>query len=62
MIAWLDAALPPLDPALGFILLLAAFAGFGVARLFDRTRSRPVPEPHRYADVHGDVTRMPERR
>lgn len=59
MIAWLDAALPPLDPALGFILLLAAFAGFGVARLFDRPRSRPVPERHLDADVHGDVTERP---
>jgi hypothetical protein len=62
MIARLDAALPPLDPALGFYLLLAACAGYGIARILDRARREPAADPHRYAEAHGDVTRRPEAR
>ncbi|MFC5423012.1 hypothetical protein ACFPOB_26030 [Bosea eneae] len=57
MIAWLDSQLPPLDPALGFILLLAALAGFCLARLLDRPARGTVPDPH--AHEYGDVTERP---
>lgn len=38
MIAALDALIPPLDPAIGFFLLLAVAVGWLLARLFDRAR------------------------
>jgi hypothetical protein len=60
MSAWLDTALPPLDPALGFFLILAALAGYGLLRLWDRARAGERPDP--YAEPHGDVTRRPEAR
>lgn len=60
MIARLDAALPPLDPALGFYLLLAAVIGYGIARILDRARREP--EPELYGEAPGDVTRRPEAR
>lgn len=58
MIAGLDALLPPLDPALGFYLLVAAVIGFCVARIFDRARREPAPADA-YAEAHGDVTERP---
>ena len=58
MIAWLDAQLPPLDPALGFILLLAVLAGFGLARLLDRPPRGTVPDPH--TREYGDMPHQPE--
>ena len=58
MIAWLDTALPPLDPALGFYLLLAACAGYAMARILDRARAEAAPDP--YTAPHGDVPNRPK--
>lgn len=57
MIAWLDVVMPPLDPALGFFLILAALAGYAIARILDRARAEPDPDPH--SAVYGDVTERP---
>jgi hypothetical protein len=43
MIAALDALLPPLDPDLGFFMLLVVGAGGALARLFDRARRETPP-------------------
>jgi hypothetical protein len=62
MTAWLDIAIPPLDHALGFYLLLAVLAAFGLLKLWDRACARADERPDPYAEPHGDVTRRPETR
>ncbi len=62
MIAWLDALIPPLDSTLGFWLLLAIAIECVAVWIYLRARQHVDRPPDPDADVHGDVTRMPERR
>lgn len=62
MIAWLDALIPPLDPTLGFWLLLAIAIECVAVWVYRRGHQRADRPPDPDADVHGDVTHPPERR
>lgn len=56
MTAWLDALLPPLDPTLGFWLIVAAVTGWLVSALRNRPPAPAADDP--MARPHGDVPRI----
>ncbi|SEM69900.1 hypothetical protein SAMN04515666_11954 [Bosea lupini] len=60
MIAWLDALLPPLDPTIGFWLLVAIAVEAFVVWAYRRARQRADALPDLYGEAHGDVTRRPD--
>jgi hypothetical protein len=59
MTAWLDALMPPLDPALGACLILALLAAVGPLKLYERARARADAGPDPHAAPYGDVTERP---
>lgn len=63
MTAWLDAALPPLDPTIGlwllFLIVVAAVA-CAALDLNGRGRRQAVADTDPYGEAHGDVTRRPD--
>ncbi|RYE79315.1 MAG: hypothetical protein EOP19_20335 [Hyphomicrobiales bacterium] len=60
MTAWLDALLPPLDPAVGFWLLVCIAIECAAVWLYRRARQRADGPPDLYGEAHGDVTRRPD--
>jgi uncharacterized membrane protein len=54
VIAVLDALIPPLDPGLGFWLIVAALAGAALSSLLGARPAARVTLPDEMADAHGD--------